>query len=171
MKHWKTFLPIAVLIFSLPVISQEPPPAPKPVEDALWSSLVGEWEGWSEDATGRSEDEVEVEWELHKQFLRTKVTAKDKSTVYKMVGYATKDPATGAVSSYWFDSMRGVYRGTETRTGNKFTLKLEGPATIERTYELVDNKLVGTYKVTQPDGKVLEGKSELTRKVKTPKKS
>lgn len=171
MKRQAYLLVIAMAVFALPVFAQEQSPAPKPVDDALWASLVGEWEGWSEDATGRSEDEVEVEWELHKQFLRTKVTAKSKSREYKMVGYATKNPATGAVSSYWFDSMRGVYHGTETRAGNKFMLKLEGPATIERSYELVDNKLVGTYKVTQPDGKVIEGKSELTRKVKTPKKS
>lgn len=169
MKQLKAILLIAVLIFVLPVLAQEPPPAPKPVEDALWSSLVGKWEGWSEDAMGRSEDEIEIEWELHKQFLRTKVTAKAKDWEYKIVGYATKDPASGAVTSHWFDSMRGVYRGTETRSGNAFTLKLEGPATIERTYELVDNKLVGTYKITQPDGKVVEGKSELTRKAKKSK--
>lgn len=169
-KNWVIFS-AGILLLALSAFAQEQVTAPAPVEDELWASLVGEWEGWSEDVMGRSEDEIEVEWELRKQFIRTKVTAKDKSMVYKMVGYATKDPATGAITSYWFDSMRGVYRGTETRTGNKFTLRLEGPATIERTYELVDNKLIGTYKVTQPDGKVIEGKSELMRKVKKAKKS
>jgi hypothetical protein len=174
MKARLMWLLVLMAIFALPSLAQQrdAPPAPKPLEDALWASLVGKWQGWSEDATGRSEDEVEVEWELHKQFLKTKVTAKDQSTEYKLVGYATKDPATGAITSEWFDSFRAVYHGTETRSGNKFTLKMEGPATIERTYELIDNnKLVGTYKVVQPNGQVMEGKSELMRKEKAPKKS
>ncbi|MGH7496020.1 MAG: DUF1579 family protein [bacterium] len=172
---------VLMAIFTLPLLAQQkdvPPsekgsgPALQPLEDALWASLVGEWRGWSEDAAGRSEDEMEVEWELHKQFLRTKVTAKVQGMEYKLVGYATKDQATGAITSHWFDTFRGVYRGTEARSGNKFTLKMEGPATVERTCELIDNnKLVGTYKVVQPNGQVVEGKFELLRKVKAPKKS
>ena len=174
-------LSVLMAIFTLPLLAQQkevPPsergsgPALQPLEDALWAALVGEWRGWSEDASGRSEDEMEVEWELHKQFLKTKVTAKLQGMEYKIVGYATKDQATGAITSHWFDSFRCVYRGTETRNGNKITLKLEGPATVERTYELIDNnKLVGTYKVVQPNGQVVEGKSELMRKVKAPKKA
>ncbi len=173
MKTRMLLLFIVAVFFSLPAIaqSQNAPPAPQALEDALWQSLVGEWQGWSENAAGRSEVEMEIEWELHKQFLRTKVTVKNQSQEYKVVGYATKDPATGAMTSHWFDSFRGVYRGTETRSGNKFTLKMEGPATVERTFELSDNKLAGTYKVVQPDGQIVEGKSEFIRKVKAPKKS
>lgn len=170
----KAFCALAFAFFTavLVVRLQAQPATPAALEDALWASLVGEWQGWSEDARGRSEDEIEVEWELQKQFLKTKITAKEKNRVYKIVGYATKDPATGAITSHWFDSFRGVYRGSETRSGNKFTLKLEGPATIERTYEVIDNnKLVGTYKVVQPNGQIVEGKSELQRKVKGQKKA
>ena len=173
MKARMLFSLILTAFFLAPMIAQaqQAPAPPPPLDDALWQSLVGEWQGWSENAMGRSEVELEVEWELQKQFLKTKVTVRNPQLEYKTVGYATKDPATGAVASSWFDSFRGVYRGTETRSGNKFTLKMEGPATIERTFELIDNKLVGTYKVVQPNGQVVEGKTELMRKVKAPKKS
>jgi len=169
--HLTLFTLAAMALLLGRAVAQDATPAPKPLEDGLWSSLVGDWEGWSEDARGRTQDELEIEWELHKQFLRTRVTAKNQNTEYKITGFATKDPTTNAVTSIWFDSFRGVYHGTETREGNKFTLKLDGPAKIERTYELIDNKLVGTYKVVRANGQTVEGKSELTRKVKAPKKS
>ena len=171
----KTRVILLLTAFALPVLAQQkeaPPLAPAPLEDALWASLVGEWTGWSEDVRGRSEVKLEVEWELQKQFIKTKAESKNPNGIYKIAGYATKDAQSGAISSVWFDSFRGVYRGSETRSGNAFTLKLEGPSTIERTFELVGNdKLVGSYKIVRPSGEVIEGKSELLRKVKAQKKS
>lgn len=73
-KNWVIFS-TGILLLALSAFAQEQVTAPAPVEDELWASLVGEWEGWSEDVMGRSEDEIEVEWELRKQFIRTKVTA------------------------------------------------------------------------------------------------
>ena len=170
MKRLQLCLLVFALTLALPVLAQNPA-APSAVNDALWASLVGEWEGWSESAAmGRSEDEVEIEWELQHQFLKTKVSIKSSEGTYKGVGYATIDPKTGEMGGYWFDSDRMTFKTKETRAGNKFTIVWQGPTTFERTYEKVgEDKLVGTYKVTQPDGKVVEGKSELTRKRKAAK--
>lgn len=147
------------------------PPQVSPIQDPFWDSLIGKWEGWSESQMGKSTDEVEFEWELQKQFFKTKVEAKSGEMNYKMIGYSTKDPATGKITGYWFDTFRLVYTSTETREGNKVTMRIEGgPGPIERTYEKVgDDKLVGTFKVMTPNGPI-EGRSELMRKVKAPKK-
>jgi len=88
-----------------------------------------------------------------------------------MTGYATIDPASGTRTGYWFDTYRGFYKSTETRDGNKLSMKSEGPVTIERTAEKVgEDKMVGTFRVTGPDGKAIEGKWELMRKKKDRKK-
>lgn len=147
------------------------PPQMSAIQDPFWDSLIGKWEGWSESPMGKSADEVEFEWELQKQFFKTKVEVKTGDMVYKIVGYSTVDPKTGKISGHWFDTSRIVYISTETRSGNKVAMRIEGgPGPIERTYEKVgEDKLVGTFKVMTPNGPI-EGRSELTRKVKAPKK-
>ncbi|MEK7729475.1 MAG: hypothetical protein AAB354_13755 [candidate division KSB1 bacterium] len=163
---------IMLCLFAVSAISgfAQAPPAMTPIQDAFWESLIGKWEGWSESSMGKSADEVEFEWELQKQFLKTKVEAKSGEMTYKMVGYSTID-ATGKITGHWFDSWRLVYASTETRNGNKVTMRIEGgPGPVERTYEKVgEDKLVGTFKVTM-NGQTFEGRSELTRKVKAAKK-
>lgn len=155
----------AVAAFAQPVVQP-------PLQDAMWESLIGKWEGWSESPMGKSTDEIEFEWELQKQFFKTKVEAKSGEMNYKIVGYSTMDPKTGKITGYWFDTARLVYTSTETREGNKVMLRIEGgPAPVERVYEKVgDDKLVGTFKVMVPGGQTIEGRSELMRKVKAPKK-
>jgi len=161
-------------LFAVTAISAfaQAPPAMAPIQDAFWESLIGKWEGWSESPMGKSSDEVEFEWELQKQFLKTKVEVKNGEMNYKMVGYSTIDAKTGKITGHWFDSWRLVYTSTETRNGNKVTMRIEGgPGPVERTYEKVgEDKLVGTFKATMADGKIMEGRSELTRKVKAAKK-
>jgi hypothetical protein len=167
------FMLLSTALLAFPLLAQEKPQAgaPKPIEDPFWESLIGKWEGWSESPEGKSQDEVEFEWELHKQFLKTKVTSKMNEKEYKSTGYATLDPATGARLGYWFDTYRGFSKSTETRDGNKIMMKSEGPVTIERVAEKVgEDKMVGTFRVTAPDGSVVEGKWELMRKKKDGKK-
>ncbi|NUO81821.1 hypothetical protein HUU05_17255 [candidate division KSB1 bacterium] len=160
---------LVLLLTSVAAFAQAPP---APIQEAMWESLVGKWEGWTESPMGKSTDEVEFEWELQKQFFKTKVEAKSGDMNFKIVGYSTTDQKTGKISGHWFDSMRGVYTSTETHEGNKIILHIEGgPGPEERIYEKVGNdKLVGTIKFVTPDGKTLEGRSELVRKVKAAKK-
>ena len=167
----KSILVYVLCLVASAALAQAPAAMPA-VQDAFWESLIGKWEGWSESPMGKSNDEIEFEWELQKQFFKTKVEVKSGDMTYKMVGYSTIDAKTGKITGHWFDSWRLVYTSTETRTGNKVTMRIDGgPGPMERTYEKIgEDKLVGTFKVTQGDGKVIEGRSELTRKVKAPKK-
>jgi hypothetical protein len=166
MKQKLTYLFSVLVCLSLPLEAQETAPPPQ-ITDALWESLNGDWEGWSEMPSGKSEEKLEVEWGLQRQFLIVRVTIKDANSTYKITGYSTIDPKTGKMFGYWFDSSRNVYQSTETRSGNKFTIKWEGPSTFERTYEKVgEDKLVGTIKQMDPSGNVVEGKTEVTRKKK-----
>lgn len=165
----KRTLCCALLLVAVSVFAQAPAAMPA-VQDAFWESLIGKWEGWSESPMSKSADEVEFEWELQKQFFKTKVEVKSGEMTYKMVGYSTID-AAGKITGHWFDSRRLVYTSTETREGNKVTMRIDGgPGPIERVYEKIgEDKLVGTFKVTM-NGQTIEGRSELTRKVKAPKK-
>jgi hypothetical protein len=157
---------LSLVVEPLPLMAQEMAPPPQ-LNDALWESLTGDWEGWSESPMGKTEDKVEIEWGLQRQFLIVRVTTKTSEAAYKMTGYSTIDSKTGKIMGYWFDSFRNIYKSTETREGNKFTIKWEGPQTFERTYEKAGNdKLVGTFKDVDPSGKVVEGRTEMTRKIK-----
>lgn len=169
MKAAFTFLVLALIAF--PVLAQDAMMPPKPIEDPLWNSLIGEWEGWSEWPNGKSMDKVDFEWELHKQFFKTQVESKLGEMEYKLTGYATIDPKTGAIWGQWFDNFRMVLKSTETRQGNKVTIKWEGgPAASERSFEKVgEDKIVGTFKDVDATGKPFEGKWELTRKQKKSK--
>ena len=164
---------------------------PKPLEDALCKWMVGEWEGWGTSPMGKTQDWHKVEWRLDNQFLMTYYTSKwsemnaegmkawaesmkmskedlekMKEMVYKAMGPLTIDPVSGEYMGYWFDNWRGVYKGTGKREGNKITMTWEGPmGTSVHTVEKVsDDKMVITFKETDPSGNVMEGRTELTRK-------
>lgn len=164
---------------------------PKPLNDDLCAWMVGEWEGWSTSPMGKTKDWMKVDWALDKQFLLFHYTGqtvemtdeqkkkametwgmskedieKMMKMLYKGMGPVTVNPATGEFMGYWFDNWRGMYKGTGKREGNKMTMSWEGPMGTElRTTEKVnDDKMVVTFKSTDPKGNVTEGKSELTRK-------
>lgn len=165
-----------------------------PSDDEVWQWMIGEWEGGSESAMGKSEDWMKFEWDLNSQFLTSEVRStaaelnpemvskiaaeqgKTEAEIQKMMsapywakGYATFDYQSGEIVSYWFDSHRSIYKGSETRSGNTITMhmkQLNGMITVERTAEKVSNdKMVGTFRSTLPDGQVIEGGFEATRKL------
>jgi len=167
---------------------------PKPLADDIFTWMIGEWEGWSNSPMGKSQDWQKIEWGLDNQFLMTHYTAKttevnpeamkamkmskedmDKMAkmVYKGMGPMTINPMTGEIVGYWFDNWRGSYKGTGKRAGNKITMHWEGTmGSSERTIEKAgDDKMVMTYQEKDPTGKVVEGRTELTRKKAAPKKT
>ncbi|MBI4549082.1 MAG: hypothetical protein HY707_13950 [Ignavibacteriae bacterium] len=165
---------------------------PKPIDDDLFTWMVGEWEGKTEGTMGKTKDWQKIEWSLDKQWVTVNYTGKFESMSpeqmkmmkenmkmtdddikkmmdmpYKGIGQFTLDPETGEFMGYWFDNWRGVYKGTGKREGNKSTVSWEGPrGTSLRTMERVsDDKMVETFKDTDTaSGMVMEGKSEWTRK-------
>ena len=169
---------------------------PKPLSDDLCAWMVGEWEGSTTSPMGKSKDWEKVEWGLDKQFVLTQYTSqmvdmtdeqktkaaqqmgmsradleKMMKMPYKGRGPLTINPATGEYVGYWFDNMRGIYKGSGKREGNKVSMTWEGPMGTEvRTVEKVsDDKMVITFKSTDPKGNVHEGKTELMRKKRAAK--
>lgn len=173
---------------------EEMPPMvpPAPLNDDFTQWMVGEWEGWTESPMGKTKDWQKVEKGLDDQFViidykgtmssmtpeqveraaammnMSKADAEKmmKNWTYKGHGMITLDPTSNEFVAYWFDSWRGMYRGTGKREGNKVTFIWEGPmGTSERTTEKVGaDKMVETFKEKGPDGSTMEGRSEWTRK-------
>ena len=164
---------------------------PKALDDEFCGWMVGEWEGSSTSPMGKTRDWEKVEWGLDNQFLlmhytgqTVEMTDEQKKKAmdtygmskegvenmmkmsYKGMGPFTINPATGEYVGYWFDNWRGMYKGSGKREGNKVTIRWEGPMGTElRTTEKVgEDKMIVTFKSTDPKGNVTGGKSEMMRK-------
>lgn len=164
---------------------------PQPLSDDLFTWLVGEWEGWSTTPMGKSQDWQKIEWALDNQFIIMHYTAKTtepnqeamkamaetmkmsqadmekmQNMVYKGMGTMTLNPMNGEVMAMWFDNLRGTYKGTGKRDGDKFIINWESPMGTEtRTIEKgPDGKLVMTFKSKDMMGNDMEGRTEMTRK-------
>lgn len=140
---------------------------PKALDDDFLKWFVGEWEGTTTMAEGTSKDWQKAEMSLDGQFLTTHATSQSPVSMYKGMGPLTINPATGEYVGYWFDNWRGTYKGVGKREGNKVTMRWESPMGITRdeiTEKVSDDKMVVDFKMTMPDGSVMEGRSEMTRK-------
>jgi hypothetical protein len=177
----------AIGVAPLSLLAQIAPPGP--VEDDLCKWMIGEWEGSTEGTMGKSNDEMEFDWDLGHQFvnmhLKSKIAETDPAkleemakamgatkeqmqTPYKGVGYMTINPETKEYVGYWFGSMRDISVGKGTREGNKITMTWEGPQGNEmRTLEKAgENKLVMNFEIKDPKGNVMKGTTTLMRKMK-----
>jgi len=178
-----------LMSMALPLFAQAPP---GPLQDDFCAWMVGKWEGTTESTMGKSNDEMEVDWDLEHQFIemrfKSKVAETDPAkleamakamgatkeqmlTPYKGRGMMTMNPQTKEFISYWFDSMRGVYQGKGKHEGNVITTNWESAMGTEvRTIEKAGaDKMVMTFKGKGPDGKEMSGTTTLMRKVKKEK--
>jgi hypothetical protein len=164
---------------------------PKPLEDDFYKWMIGDWEGWTSSPMGKAQEWQKIEWGLDNQFVvvhntskwtemnqefmnamaeATKMSKADidkmKNMVYKGMGVFTLDPMSSDFNGYWFDNWRGVSKGLGKRDGDTVTMAWESPMGTEtRTIEKIsDDKMVMTFKVKDPTGKEVEGRTELTRK-------
>ena len=164
---------------------------PKPLDDAMSSWMVGEWSGTTTSNMGTSDEWQKNEMSLDKQFITTNFTSQItkvdpqfltaqaaqmkmseqdvdkmmKSSTYKGMGLMTLDPKTGGYIGYWFDSWRGMYKGTGKLEGNKITMNWEGTmGNSVRTIEKDDKgNLIQTFKENM-NGMTMEGKTVSSRK-------
>ena len=85
---------------------------------------------------------------------------------YKGTGQFTLNPKDGGFMGYWFDNMRGVFRGTGSMKGTKMTTKWTSIRNSTRTMEKTgEDTMVETFTETDPaTGMVMSGKSTWTRK-------
>lgn len=166
------------IFLSLPVLAQEQEAKksetemaamapPQPLDDNWSKWMVGEWEGWSESAMGKSKVWMKCEFGLDGQFVMMEITGTmENGMTYKGMGAQTVNPATGEMVGYWIDNWRGMYEGKGKPEGNTLTMIWESPmGKAERTLVKVsDDKFTVTEKFTMPDGSMMESKSEMTRK-------
>jgi len=168
----KRTLAILLMSMALPLFAQAPP---GPLQDDLCDWMVGKWEGTTESTMGKSNDEMEVDWDLEHQFLdfhyKQKMGEGNAAMTYKGRGMMTVHPQTKEYIGHWFGSFRDISTGKGTRTGNKITMTWEGGAGPEtRTIEKVaDDKMVMAFKGVGPDGKEMSGTTTLMRKAKKEK--
>ncbi len=170
----KILVVLLVACMALPLFAQEKkdaapamPAPPTALDDDFLKSSVGEWEGTTTMAMGTSQDWQKNELTLDGQFMLTHYTSKLGEMNYKGMGMLTKNPMTGEYVGSWFDNLRGMYKGTGKREGNKVTMHWEGPMGIMRdeTMEKIgDDKMVTVFKQKEPDGSMSEGRNEMTRK-------
>jgi hypothetical protein len=191
----KRKIAVALAVFALGVaplslLAQTPPPGP--LEDDLYKWMAGNWEGTTDSFMGKSNDELEIDWDLENQFvnfhLKSKIAETDPAKLeemakamgitkeqlqmpYKGVGYLTINPQTKEYVGYWFGSMRDISVGKGTREGNKITMTWEGPQGSEmRTFEKAgEDKFVMNFEIKDPQGNVMKGTTTLTRKAKKDK--
>lgn len=198
MKKTLVLMLAVMTCMARPLFGQEKqadtPPAMRPptsLADDFCTWMVGEWEGWTTSAMGKSQDWQKVEWGLDNQFIITHYTSKtveanpeamqswaqamnmskedmDKmmNMTYKGMGTTTINPASGEFMGYWFDNWRGIYKGSGKREGNKLSMMWEGAMGAElRTIEKIsEDKSLVTFSYKDASGKVMEGRTELTRK-------
>ena len=139
------------------------PPAPLNDEWSNW--LVGEWEGWTENAMGKSKDRLVIEKGLGDQFLMIQISSKLGEVDWTGMGCMTVDPKTGELRGYWIDSFRGMYEGTGKQEGDEETMTWKGTMgkAVRVTKKVSADKFVVSEKMSMPDGSVMEGKAEMTR--------
>jgi len=177
MKKLLLLLLALSICLSLPLLAQEKetekkemsaeemmPPQPLDDEWSIW--MVGEWEGWSQSAQGKTQDWEKISMALGGQFLFAESKTVMGAMTYKGMGATTIHPQTGEVVGYWIDNWRGMYKGKGTREGSKLTMEWHGPTgTYKRTMEKVgDDKYTATWSYSDPSGNHSEGTSEMTKK-------
>ena len=95
-----------------------------------------------------------------------------KSNPFKELQLHTIDPKTGERIGYLFDSMRCIAKGTGRLEGNKEIMEWEwsgtgqGATSVSIIEKINDNTFTLNQKYTLPDGKIMEDKGVVTRKVK-----
>jgi hypothetical protein len=174
----------------LPAWAQMAPPGP--LQDDLYSWMVGNWEGSTEGTMGKMNDEMEVDWDLGHQFIginyKSKIAETDPAKLeamakasgmskeqlqmpYKGKGVMTMNPQTKEYLGYWFDINRSVSVGKGAREGNKITMTWESPMGNEvRTVEKIsEDKLVMAFKGKDAQGNEMSGTTTMMRKIKKEK--
>jgi hypothetical protein len=187
MKRMMSVVPAIFLIgMAFPLLAQAPP---GPLQDDFYNWMVGKWEGTTESAMGKANDEMEIDWDLEHQFLDVRyksriaetdpakleamakaagMTKEQLQASYKIKVMMTANPETKEYLGYLFDSYRAIATGKGTRDGNKLTMTWEGPMGKEtRIIEKVsEDKLVMTF---GQDPQAMKGSTSMTRKAKKEK--
>ena len=103
--------------------SMEPP---KPLENAVYESMVGEWKGVGEMMGGKQDETLKCYWDLNHQFLIMELESVSQTVpgqIYHGKGvYGVSSDGNAVI--WWFDSWGadGVLQSTGTFDGMKITM-------------------------------------------------
>lgn len=167
------FLLIVVSFFaSTGLYAQDMMPLP-PVDNSIYDSFVGDWEGEHEMMGMTMIDNVKCYWDLNHQFLfmEYKSETKDNREMkYSALGIYGVDNEGNAVF-WWFDDWgtASVMQGSGTFGDNKFsTFGKTDNYTDERIFNFKEGNVVMNWKGTfkSPDGKDMEMEGETIFKKK-----
>lgn len=96
------------------------------------------------------------------------------SMPYKSLQIQTIEPKTGERIGYFFDSQRCIAKGTGRLEGNREIMEWEwsgtgqGARSVSIIEKISDNKFTIYHKYNLPDGRKMEEKIEMIRKIKQP---
>ena len=149
-----TFSLIILSLLTINVVSQDAWQPPKPLENKVYESMIGSWEGENMMMGTATKEEITIEWILNKQFIKMHVKGFNKQTneiSYEGVGIYGIDKDGNALG-WWFDNWgaSSIATGTGTFKDNMLEMK-DGNAMFKetRTFEVKGNELTmkskGTY--------------------------
>ncbi len=171
MKSFLLF--IIIFYFAITGLYSQDMMPPSPVENAIYDSFVGEWEGEHEMMGTMMLDNVNCYWDLNHQFLFMEYKSETKDSremKYSGLGIYGVDTDGNAVF-WWFDDWgtSGVMRGTGTFDKNKFTTYGKNDNyTDERTFNFKDGNIIMNWKGTfaSQDGQEMSMEGETVFKKK-----
>lgn len=129
---------------------------------AEWDWMIGEWEGVVESPMGTSKEWEKVKYTLDRQFIVIHTKSDYGNMIYHGTGYMTCEPGSNNLVGFWFDNMRGIYKGSGKKEGNTSTMTWSGKGnrSVRHMEKLSDDKYLLTVKWDGPDGKTMEAKGE-----------
>ena len=93
------------------------------LDELSW--LVGEWKSSGQDA----EVTTTYSWNDRKTFVKVRFTIKDKDRTLDGDQFLGRDPATGQVRAWTFESGGGIGEGTWSRDGDRWVVEATGTIT------------------------------------------
>jgi len=142
-----TFCLVLTAIVSVNIFSQDQFQPPKPLDNKVYESMIGSWEGESIMMGTPTRQEVTIEWILNKQFIQMHVKGYNKQSgemAYEGMGLFGVD-AKGDAMGWWFDNWgaSAMSTGTGTFKDNMLDFKDANAMFKEnRTFETKGSELI-----------------------------
>jgi hypothetical protein len=120
---------------------------PKPMQNAIYEAMVGEWTGESDMGGMKMQEEMKIYWTLNRQFLITEF--KGTNPHFSFTGMAIMGvDSKGNPVSWWFDDWGAdaVMQGSGSFIDGGLTITSTGKTMKDtRTYTMKDGKMIMVY--------------------------
>ena len=159
MKITKLLFPLLFLLvfFSLKSFAQDDMAPPKPLDNKVYESMVGQWTGESDMMGMKMKQDVNIHWDLGHQYIFMELKAvgtTDPNTTYSGFGIFGVDK-DGKSKGWWFDNWgaSAMSSGEGTFESNKLIFNDGNSMFSEtRTFEVNGNEMTMSAKGTMKMG-------------------